>query len=67
MKSLLIEEKDKTIEDWIQKFLEKIWPSIYGIINSFLNIMYTTIRRNLEIFLEQLSLMRRKGGNEKLY
>lgn len=60
MKSLLIEEKDKTVEEYGYKFLVKIWPSIYGIINGFINTMYSTIRRNLEIILEQIGLSKRR-------
>lgn len=60
MKSLLIEEKDKTIEELAYKLMVKIWPMVYGIINGFVNTIYTTVRRNLEIILEQAGLKKRR-------
>lgn len=54
MKSLLIEEKDKKISDWIEKFLIKIWPQIYAIINGAITIFFTTIVRIFHLIFEQL-------------
>lgn len=59
MKSLLIEEKDKTPGEILEKQLIKIWPSIYGIINTTVNILFTTVVRIIQMVFEQLGFKKR--------
>lgn len=54
MRSLLIEEKDKTPWEIIEKYLIKIWPRVYGIIDGTINILFATVIRIMQMVFEQL-------------
>lgn len=59
MKSLLIEEKDKTIREKLENLLIAVWPQVYRAVNGLVMSLLGTIRRIFQIIFEQLGLKRR--------
>lgn len=59
MRSLLIEEKGKTLGEKIEDLLIKIWPSVYNAVNGLVTTILGTIVRIGQIVLEQIGLKKR--------
>lgn len=59
MKSLLIEEKGKTLSEKAENFLVGVWPHVYKVVNGMVSTLIGTIRRIIVIIFEQIGLKNR--------